>query len=853
MKPVIRFFAFLCFVFLFSTRLFAQAPGDLDTSFHFRTNYGALFPIEKAWPLADGTIMCYTHGGNYFSGKKTGNYFKIKPDGELDSDYESPPFTLQCDLCSCTDNESSVVTRNGSVYISSRTGIKINGTVVAKSLIKLDSLGHIDTSLIQNEGFGSGFDKLLHLPTYGILRLGNHRVAYLTENFQQDSSQGFVQFQTDEWLQPSAISNQFTTIFTLDSSEKRFLIPFDHNTHSFGERILKKRSKGIIPIIVGIDPENRLYEFYYQHDTVSGQIFHRIVRRKSNDQLDSLYQILIQKPLIPNFRIDDEGYLLMALQETRFVRFEKSNGAILDTILTKPNEILTFDNHKIILGKTKGNRWAFEKQTLSGQVILHKESQFGPNGSIQKVLTDLEGRALIAGDFTEVDGWTSPRLARIGSNGLVDTTFHCSTLLTSDSGKVTYLEYLPHQNQILLVGSKPFGMNNRFLYRLDLDGTVDTSFAKSNLSGYIFPVQKIFGAHIIGTGSILLTIRFNDPADTSNSWLIKLKPNGELDPQFQIRSFNPWFQGSLGLGLKPYVSKISTIQPNILKLSIESEAYSGIYPCSIRKPSHVTSAHNYTLFDTLGNGFPLVPIMQAEFGKMWDVPDLSGNNSSLFLSLYPQPFSSQWFRVGNDLLLDSTFKMLPTLESRNYLPTARLKDQSYLFEGYEVYPNIEFLGEDQMGTFYFFEHQSRLKKIKPDGSVDSSFNRHLYYGGINSVAEPDSSHLYIAGGFQVRNYEVVPPLVRIHNARSTVTANIQKRSEQNTVRIYPNPIRETLFLSGWKPGTELMVTNVQGKVMFHETVTESIRTESLRLLPGFYFWKATRNGSTQGFGKLVKE
>ena len=50
-----------------------------------------------------------------------------------------------------------------------------------------------------------------------------------------------------------------------------------------------------------------------------------------------------------------------------------------------------------------------------------------------------------------------------------------------------------------------------------------------------------------------------------------------------------------------------------------------------------------------------------------------------------------------------------------------------------------------------------------------------------------------------------------------------------------------------------MVTNVQGKVMFHETVTESIRTESLRLLPGIYFWKATRNGSTQGFGKLVKE
>ncbi|HPI11303.1 MAG TPA: hypothetical protein PLK63_09715, partial [Catalimonadaceae bacterium] len=81
MKPVIRFFAFLCFVFLFSTRLFAQAPGDLDTSFHFRTNYGALFPIEKAWPLADGSIMCYSAGGNYFSGKKTGNYFKIKPNG----------------------------------------------------------------------------------------------------------------------------------------------------------------------------------------------------------------------------------------------------------------------------------------------------------------------------------------------------------------------------------------------------------------------------------------------------------------------------------------------------------------------------------------------------------------------------------------------------------------------------------------------------------------------------------------------------------------------------------------------------------------------------------------------------
>jgi hypothetical protein len=50
-----------------------------------------------------------------------------------------------------------------------------------------------------------------------------------------------------------------------------------------------------------------------------------------------------------------------------------------------------------------------------------------------------------------------------------------------------------------------------------------------------------------------------------------------------------------------------------------------------------------------------------------------------------------------------------------------------------------------------------------------------------------------------------------------------------------------------------MVTNVQGKVLFHEIVGESIRTESLRLLPGIYFWKATRDGSTLGFGKLVKE
>jgi hypothetical protein len=474
-----------------------------------------------------------------------------------------------------------------------------------------------------------------------------------------------------------------------------------------------------------------------------------------------------------------------------------------------------------------------------------------------KVQSDQEGRALISGDFTEVDGIQYPWLARIGKNGFVDTSFQMNTFLPGDSGKTVLFDLNKTTGQILLIRSKSSGTKNRFAYRIFSDGTIDSNFAATNLSGFPHPVKEIQAGNILESGSILLVVRFNDPDDPMNSYLIKLNPNGEKDQQFQIKSRTEFLPEYAGCSTT--FNRIRILRPNLIQFELTGFCTGGgdDPPCkSVSHPQiHETSIG--IQFDTTGTELVGQPF-QFALGTILQIPNFNTGKSTLFLSGQPvtPPYSSSVYLINDDNSLDSNFRTRNPDGSQiiNYpRPLTGIHGGDYLFATDVEYQNLQTTIYDYDGIYFIPVMQTSLMKLNENGILDTSFHQNLFYSGISSIAQPDSSHLYIAGGFRVRNYEVVPPLVRIHNARSNVTANAQTRLAQSTIRVYPNPIRETLFLSGWKPGTELMLTNVQGKVLFHETVTESIRTESLRLLPGIYFWKATRNGSMQGFGKLVKE
>lgn len=463
------------------------------------------------------------------------------------------------------------------------------------------------------------------------------------------------------------------------------------------------------------------------------------------------------------------------------------------------------------------------------------------------MLADNQGRALIWGDFTETDGIKTIHLARLQKNGLVDSTFQCSLFKPGDKGILKHISIDSATQKILIINSLPFGSRSRFIYRLLPDGSLDTTFDYQGIQNYPSSISEIRGADRTISGSIILTVQFSNPSDSMKSHLIKLKANGSIDNAFLVRSCQEMYPNLYyGNCERTTLFKVERLNPNLFRVQIRS-IFCGPPPqCKSATENDVQYWDISRFVDSTGSDMQ-PPQGPDVYNNYWTARDLPKNAHCLFYN--------DLSVVNSDLQIDSTFKVRNadgTDNSEHMLPLARVEHGDLFYTKYVPYPNREYQTFSQPYALPL-PSQNQLVKSNSLGYIDTTFSSNIYYGNINSISIPDTAHLYLAGSFNLRNYKTVPPLVRIHNARSTVTANIQKRSEQNTVRIYPNPIRETLFLSGWKPGTELMVTNVQGKVLFHETVTESIRTESLRLLPGIYFWKATRNGSMQGFGKLVKE
>ena len=79
------------------------------------------------------------------------------------------------------------------------------------------------------------------------------------------------------------------------------------------------------------------------------------------------------------------------------------------------------------------------------------DSTFNPdvNGEIFAITTQSDGKILIGGDFTTVNGITRTRLARLNTDGTIDTTFFDPNIQTSGNVEVILLQ---PDNKIIIGG-----------------------------------------------------------------------------------------------------------------------------------------------------------------------------------------------------------------------------------------------------------------------------------------------------------------------------------------------------------------------------------------------------------------
>ncbi len=168
---------------------------------------------------------------------------------------------------------------------------------------------------------------------------------------------------------------------------------------------------------------------------------------------------------------------------------------------------------------------------------LNYDSSFTPalNGSVNFVEILSDGKILIAGDFTVVNGVGRAKIARLNPDGSLDEAFNANltTIINgSQNATIFSMEVLP-DGKILLAGY--FGSGQPLEYhksvvRLNVDGTFDSTLTSiPQVTGLNVYVDK---AEQLPNGKILICGNFQTPNGNPKPWLARYNSNGTYDPTF---------------------------------------------------------------------------------------------------------------------------------------------------------------------------------------------------------------------------------------------------------------------------------------------------------------------------------
>ncbi|HUG10678.1 MAG TPA: hypothetical protein VMM36_06675, partial [Opitutaceae bacterium] len=196
------------------------------------------------------------------------------------------------------------------------------------------------------------------------------------------------------------------------------------------------------------------------------------------------------------------------------------------------------------------------------------------NGTVRALALDGDGRVVVAGDFTTVDGVAHAHVARINADDTLDANFNASA-----NGNVHALA-LQADDKILIGGSfTTAGTGSRVnLARLNSDGTLDAAFtADAN--------ELVTAITVQGDGRILVGGSFTTLAGSNVANIGRLNTSGAIDGSFApvvngaVSSIAVQTDGSVLIG-GAFTQVNGTARNGIAKLSPTGALDSGYDPQS---------------------------------------------------------------------------------------------------------------------------------------------------------------------------------------------------------------------------------------------------------------------------------
>jgi uncharacterized repeat protein (TIGR01451 family)/uncharacterized delta-60 repeat protein len=157
----------------------------------------------------------------------------------------------------------------------------------------------------------------------------------------------------------------------------------------------------------------------------------------------------------------------------------------------------------------------------------------GANAAVRAMKLQSNGRILIGGAFTRVNGVNRPHFARLLGDGSLDSSFNPGS--GSDDSVFAVAETFVGVDRRLLIGggfTTVSGSSRPGLTRLNDDGTIDGSFNPAlSINGTVYAIA-VYPTNGIQSGKILIGGDFSQINGVNVGRVARLTSDGTLDPTF---------------------------------------------------------------------------------------------------------------------------------------------------------------------------------------------------------------------------------------------------------------------------------------------------------------------------------
>ncbi|WP_410221398.1 T9SS type A sorting domain-containing protein [Pedobacter sp.] len=412
----------------------------------------------------------------------------------------------------------------------------------------------------------------------------------------------------------------------------------------------------------------------------------------------------------------------------------------------------------------------------------------GFNGNVYASVLQPDGKVIVAGYFTSYNGTAANRIARLNTDGSLDTAFDPGAGFNNDVQTLI----LQPDGKILAGGSFTAfgGAVRKFIARLNADGSVDTSFDPGG--GFNSIVQCIV---VQPDGRILAGGNFTLYNDVPTNRIARLNADGSLDLTFDSST-----------GFNNIVYSMSLQPDGRILAGGNFTLYNGVPTNRIARIN--TDGSLDATFST-GTGFdgsPRAIVLQSNgkliVGGSFDMfngvprksiarlnadgsPDLTFDSSTGFnnivYSMALQPDGrimvngafttfkgiarNRIVRLGTDGSLDATFDTGTGFNGSAW--TVTLQPDGKMLVG---------------GQFTYFKGsaKNRIIRLNTDGTEDTGFNPFAGFDGIVfSMAPQPDGKIVVGGGFTIYNGTTVNRIVRL-NADGTMDVTFSPGTGFNT-------------------------------------------------------------------------